>query len=146
MSMITTTHPGFESRPLCGVTATKSHWGFWSSLGWIVLALTVASVGLFLLSLAYYKLSDLSGIVVGGHILGSLGYAAFSAIAVIVIAVAAAGRADWRSYLGLVRPQWRFVALGFAVLAVEATFNVGLFYLLPIPDDTSPGMVSASAS
>jgi uncharacterized protein len=141
MSMITTTHPGFESRPLCGITAPKSHWGFWSSLGWIVLALMVASVGLFLLSLAYYKLSDLSGIVLGGQILGPLGYAAFSAIAVIVIAVAAARRADWLAYLALVRPQWRFVTLGLAVLAVEAAFNVGLFHLMPIPDDSSPGMV-----
>jgi CAAX protease family protein len=141
MSMITTTHPGFESRPLCAIAATKSHWGFWSSLGWVALALTVATVSLVLLSFAYYTGSRLTGIVISGQTLESLGYAAFSAVAVVVIAVAAARRADWLVYLGLVWPRWSFIGLGFVVLAVEATFNFGLFSLLPIPDDSTPGVV-----
>jgi uncharacterized protein len=142
MSMITATHPGFESQPLSAIAATKSHWGFWSSLGWVVLALTVATVSLVLLSFAYYTGSRLTGIVIGGQTLESLGYAAFSAVAVVVIAVAAARRADWLVYLGLVWPRWSFIGLGFVVLVVEATFNFGLFSLLPIPDDsTTPGVV-----
>ena len=57
------------------------------------------------------------------------------------IALAAAHRADWRVYLGLVWPRWSFIGLAFAVLVVEATFNVGLFSLLPIADDSTPGIV-----
>ncbi len=55
MLMITTTHPvaGFESRPLPFVAERKDHWGFWSSFGWVVLAITVATVSLVPLSFAY---------------------------------------------------------------------------------------------
>jgi uncharacterized protein len=141
MSMITTVHTGLESRPSSVVAVPNSHWGFWSSLGWVALALFVATVSLVLLSSAYYTGSRLTGIVIGGQILESLGYAAFSAVAVVMIAVVAAQRADWLVYLGLVWPRWSFIGLGFAVLAVEATFNFGLFSLLPIPDDSSPGVV-----
>ena len=64
MSMITTTHPvaGFESRPSWVVAVRKDHWGFWSSLGWVVLALTVATVSIVPLSFAYFTLNGLTGI------------------------------------------------------------------------------------
>lgn len=142
MSMITTTHPvaGFESRPLPVFAARKGHWGFWSSLGWVVLALTVATVSVVLLSFTYYVQSGLTGIVLGGQTLESLGYAAFSAVAVVVIARAAARRSDWQVYLGLVWPRWSFIGLAFAVLVMEVAFNVGLFSLLPIADDSTPGI------
>ena len=63
MSMITTTHPvaGFESRPSWVVAVRKDHWGFWSSLGWVVLALTVATVSIVPLSFAYFTLNGLTG-------------------------------------------------------------------------------------
>jgi uncharacterized protein len=142
MSMITTTHPvaGFELRPLPVIAARKDHWGFWSSLGWVALALTVATVSLVPLSFAYYMWGHLIGIRLDGQSLRSLGYAAFSAMAVVVIALAAARRADWRVYLGLVWPRWSFIGLAFVVVAVEATLNVGLFSLLPIVDDSTPGI------
>jgi len=142
MSMITTTHPvaGFDSRPLPFVAARKDHWGFWSSFGWVVLAITAATVSLVPLSFAYYTLSGLTGIRLEGQTLQSLGYAAFSALAVLMIALAAARRSDWKVYLGLVWPRWSFIALAFAVLAVEIAFNVGLFSLLPIVDDSTSGI------
>jgi membrane protease YdiL (CAAX protease family) len=141
--MITTTHPvaGFESLPFPVLAERKDHWGFWSSLGWVVLALTVATVSLVPLSFAYYMWGHLIGIVLDGQSLQSLGYAAFSAVAVVVIALAAARRADWRVYLGLVWPRWSFIGLAFVVVVVEATFNFGLFSLLPIADDSTPGIV-----
>ena len=73
MSMITTTHPvaGFESRPSWVVAVRKDHWGFWSSLGWVVLALTVATVSLVPLSFAYYMWGHLIGIVLDGQSLQS---------------------------------------------------------------------------
>jgi membrane protease YdiL (CAAX protease family) len=58
-----------------------------------------------------------------------------------VIALAAARRADWKVYLGLVWPRWSFIGLAFAVLVVEVAFNVGLFSLLPIVDDSTSGVV-----
>jgi membrane protease YdiL (CAAX protease family) len=142
MSMITTTHPdvGFESRTASVVSVAKRHWGFWSTLVWVVLALTVAGVSLIPLNFAY-KWGHVIGITLDAQSLQSLGYLAFSVVAVVVIALAAARRSDWRVYLGLVWPRWSFIGLGFAVLVVEVTFNVGLFYLLPIPDDTGPGIV-----
>jgi membrane protease YdiL (CAAX protease family) len=141
--MITTTHPvaGFDSRPLPFVAARKDHWGFWSSFGWVVLAVTVATVSLVLLSFAYYTLSGLTGIRLDGQTLQSLAYLAFSAVAVVAIALAAARRADWKVYLGLVWPRWSFIGLAFVVVVVEATFNFGLFSLLPIADDSTPGIV-----
>jgi membrane protease YdiL (CAAX protease family) len=141
--MITTTHPiaGFDSRPWPLVAARKDHWGFWSSLGWVVLAVTVATVSIVPLSIAYYTLNGLTGIRLDGQTLQSLAYAAFSAVAVVVIAVAAARRSDWRVYLGLVWPRWSLIGLAFAVLVVEVAFNVGLFSLLPIHDDSTPGIV-----
>jgi membrane protease YdiL (CAAX protease family) len=141
--MITTTHPvaGFQSRPSSVVATAKSHWGFWSSLGWVVLALTVATVSIVPLSFAYFTLNGLTGIRLDGQALQSLAYAAFSAIAVVVIALAAARRADWKVYLGLVWPRWSFIGLAFAVLVVEVAFNVGLFSLLPIVDDSTSGVV-----
>ena len=143
MSMITTTHPvaGFESRPSWVVAVRKDHWGFWSSLGWVVLALTVATVSIVPLSFAYFTLNGLTGIRLDGQTLQSLAYAAFSAIAVVVIALAAARRADWKVYLGLVWPRWSIIGLAFAVLVVEVAFNVGLFSLLPIVDDSTSGVV-----
>jgi uncharacterized protein len=144
MSMITTTHPvaGFDSQPLPFVAARKDHWGFWSSLGWVVLAVTVATVSIVPLSIGYYSLNALTGIRLEGQTLQSLGYLAFSALAVVIIALAAARRADWKVYLGLTWPRWSFIGLAFVVVAVEATFNVGLFSLLPIPDEpTSGGIV-----
>jgi membrane protease YdiL (CAAX protease family) len=140
MSMIATTHPGFESRPSSVVVVTKTHWGFWSSLGFVALALTVATVSIVLLSFAYYTLNGLTGIRLDGQTLQSLAYLAFSAVAVVVIAVAAARRSDWQAYLGLVLPRWSFIGLAFAVLAVEIAFNVGLFSLLPIVDDSTSGI------
>ena len=142
MSMITTTHPGagFDSRPLPFVAARKNHWGFWSSLGWVVLAVTVATVSIVPLSIGYYSLNALTGIRLDGQTLQSLGYAAFSALAVVIIALAAARRADWKVYLGLVWPRWSFIGLAFAVVTVEAIFNFGLFSLLPIADDSTPGI------
>jgi len=142
MSMITTTHPvaGFESRPFSVVAERKDHWGFWSSLGWVALAVTVATVCLVPLSFGYFTLNGLTGIRLDGQILQSLAYAAFSAIAVVVIAVAAARRADWKVYLGLVWPRWSFIGLAFVVVAVEVAFNVGLFSLLPIHEDATPGL------
>ena len=143
MSMITTTHPvaGFDTQPWPLVAARKDHWGFWSSLGWVVLALTVATVSTVTLSFAYFTLNGLTGIRLDGQILQSLAYAAFSAIAVVVIAAAAARRSDWQTYLGLVWPRWSFIGLGFAVLAVEIAFNVGLFSLVPLVDDSTSGIV-----
>jgi membrane protease YdiL (CAAX protease family) len=143
MSMITTTPPGagFDSRPLPFVAARKNHWGFWSSLGWVVLAVTVATVSIVPLSIGYYSLNALTGIRLDGQTLQSLGYAAFSALAVVIIALAAARRADWKVYLGLVWPRWSFIGLAFAVLVVEVAFNVGLFSLLPIVDDSTSGVV-----
>ena len=142
MSMITTAHPvaAFEPRPLSFIPATKSHWGFWSSLGWVALALTVATVSLVPLSFAYYMWGHLIGIRLDGQSLQSLGYAAFSAVAVVLIALAAARRADWKVYLGLVWPRWSFIGLALVVVAVEATFNVGLFSVLPIHEDSTPGI------
>jgi len=141
--MITTIHPvaGFESRPFLVVPEKKGHWGFWSSLGWVVLALTVATVSIFPLGFTYYTLSGLTGIRLDGQNLQQLGYAAFSAVAVVVIALAAARRADWKVYLGLVWPRSSLIGLAFAVLAVEVAFNVGLFSLLPVSDDSSPGIL-----
>jgi len=142
MSMITTTHPvaGFDSRPLPFVAPRKDHWGFWASFGWVVLAIMAATVSIVPLSIAYYSLSALTGIKIEGQTLQSLGYAAFSALAVLMIALAAARRSDWKVYLGLVWPRWSFIALAFAVLAVEIAFNVGLFSLLPIVDDSTSGI------
>jgi len=142
MSMITTTHPAarFEPRPFPVIAARKDHWGFWSSLGWVMLAVTVATVSLVPLSFAYYMWGHLIGLRLDGQSLQSLAYAAFSAMAVVVIALAAARRADWKVYLGLVWPRWSFIGLAFAVLAVEVAFNVGLFSLLPIHEDSTPGI------
>jgi membrane protease YdiL (CAAX protease family) len=101
----------------------------------------VATVSIVPLSIAYYTLNGLTGIRLDGQTLQSLAYAAFSAVAVVVIAVAAARRSDWRVYLGLVWPRWSLIGLAFAVLVVEVAFNVGLFSLLPIHDDSTPGIV-----
>jgi membrane protease YdiL (CAAX protease family) len=109
-------------------------------LGWVALAVTVATVCLVPLSFGYFTLNGLTGIRLDGQILQSLAYAAFSAIAVVVIAVAAVRRADWKVYLGLVWPRWSFIGLAFAVLVMEVAFNVGLFSLLPIADDSTPGI------
>jgi uncharacterized protein len=142
MSMITTTHPvaGFDWRPLPSVAVRKDHWGFWSSLGWVMLAVAVATVSLVPLSFAYYMWGHLIGIRLDGQSLQSLAYVAFSAMAVAVIALAAGRRADWRVYLGLVWPRWSFIGLAFAVLTVEVAFNVGLFSLLPIQEDSTSGI------
>ncbi len=57
-----------------------------------------------------------------------------------MIALAAAGRSNWKVYLGLVWPRWSFIGFAFAVLAVEIAFNVGLFSLLPMVDDSTSGI------
>jgi membrane protease YdiL (CAAX protease family) len=111
-------------------------------LGWVALAIVAATVCLIPLSVAYHQWSKLSGIVLGGPILESLGYAAFSVVGVVVLLLAAR-RAGWSGlhYFGLVWPHWRYIAIGFAVLAAEATFNAGLFHLLPLPDDSTSTIV-----
>jgi membrane protease YdiL (CAAX protease family) len=102
---------------------------------------TVATISIVPLSIGYYSLNALTGIRLDGQTLQSLGYAAFSAMAVVMIALVAARRADWKVYLGLVWPRWSFIGLAFVVVTVEATFNFGLFSLLPIADDSTPGIV-----
>lgn len=140
MSTISTTYlvPEFESRSPTTGAATAQSWGFWATFGWFALALAAAAIGLIPLALAYGAWSKASGLVLGEQILEMLGMAAF-AIATAAVLALAARRAGGSAvhHLGLLWPQWRYIAIGFALLAVEVVFNIGLFSLLPTSDESA---------
>jgi len=143
MSTISTTYlvSDFESRSPSTGEATARPWGFWATFGWFVLAVAAAAVALIPLGLAYGAWSKASGLVLGEQIQEMLGIAAFTIAIASVLALAArrAGGSAAR-YLGLLWPQWRYIAIAFALLAVEVLFNIGLFTLLPSPDESGPSI------
>jgi membrane protease YdiL (CAAX protease family) len=144
MSTISTTYlvSDFESRSPSTGEATARSWGFWATFGWFVLALAAAAIGLIPLGLAYGAWSRASGLVLGEQILEMLGIAAFTiAIASVLALAARRAGASAAHYLGLLWPQWRYIAIGFALLAVEVVFNIGLFSLLPTTDESRPSIV-----
>lgn len=138
--------PAVEQQTPPAQPAVPRPWGFWATLGWLLLAVGagigaafvfLGSVPAELLEFGPAEFTPVSELA---------NYAALTGI-VLVLAIAARV-AGWSitDYFALHRPNWRAVAFGLAIIAAWSALGLVLLYALGIGETDSKFLVEAYRS